>query len=114
MLDFQVEEFDEAVDYIISMIGSDFEKSVALAGLITENPQDYTGPQALRSAVRLSAYRYKIGLAAQFWKIKSAETKLKKDRLVKDALMLAYDALGEVINTLKLAARHDHDMVSSR
>lgn len=109
-----IEDFDHAIDYISEMIGSSFQKTIALAEEIIENPSNFTGPQAKITAIKLASHRYKIGVAAQQWKIKSAQTKKLSDRLIKDALMVSYDALLEVINTLKLEARHDHDLSGTR
>jgi len=113
-LDMQIETFDDAIEYVMDLIGSEFEKSLGLANSILENPSDYTGPQAAITAIKLSTHRYKIGIAAQYWKIKSAQTKTLPDRLVKDCLMSAFTGLEEVINTLKIVARHEHELVGSR
>lgn len=108
---YQIETFEDAVEYIEGMIGKDFEKTMDLVSAILENPSNYTGPQAAVAAIKVSGYRTRLGLQAQHWKLKSAKTKKSQDRLVKDALMVLYDALTEVINTLKLTARHEHELV---
>jgi hypothetical protein len=110
-LEYNINTFDEAVEYLIDMIGSEFEKSLRMANTIIENPGDFTGPQAAVTAIKLANQRYKIGMAAQYWKNKSVGSSNRQDKLVKDALMTAYDALVEVINTLKLVARHEHELV---
>lgn len=104
---FEIDNFDDAVDYVVSMIGSEFEQSYRLANAIIANPGDYTGPQAGITAQKLAAQRYKIGLAAQYWKQKGGTGAKPHDRMIKNALHLAYQALEEVINTLKLTARQD-------
>jgi hypothetical protein len=109
-MEFNIESFDDALDYVVEMVGAEFERSIALANSILEEPSKFTGPQAAITAIKLANQRYKIGVAAQYWKIKSAQTKKLDDRLIKDALMVAYDALTEMINTLKLTARHEHEL----
>lgn len=110
-MEFNIETFDDALEYTMDLIGAEFDKALQLSNAIIAKPSDYTGPQAAMSAIKMSTYRYKIGLAAQYWKIKSSQTKKLQDRLVKDSLMCAYDGLSEVINTLKITARHDHELV---
>lgn len=110
----EITNFDDAVDYAMELIGSDFEASLKLANAILADPSSYTGPQAAATAQKMAAHRYKIGVVAQQWKIKSSQTKRMQDRLVKDSLMVAYDAIEEIINTLKLAARADMLLATSR
>jgi hypothetical protein len=107
---FSITTFDDAIEYILDLIGSEFEKAINLTNKILENPSDYTGPQAAMSAIKMAGYRMKIGVAAQLWKQRSTNTKKPQDRLIKDALMVMYDGLSEVINTLKLVARHEHEL----
>lgn len=114
MLKLEFDSFEEAVEYVMDLVGGEFEKSLQLSQAILANPDQYTGPQAAIAAIKLSNHRYHIGVKAQLAKIKSAQTKNLQDRLVKDALMVGYDALGEMINTLKLTARHDHDLSGTR
>src|ERR1051325_11525661 len=95
---FTLAGFDEVLDYIADAIGSDFAKSVNLAQDMIDNPTDYSGPQASLAAIKLAAYRTKIGVVVQYYKQKSTETKKPSDRLTKDALMVIYDALQELIN----------------
>lgn len=110
-MDWEIKTPEDAIEYIVGLIGADFEKALGLSTKILETPTDYTGPQAAMAAIKMSNYRFKIGQAAQYWKIKSAQSKNLQDRLIKDSLMAAYDALQEVINTLKLVARHEHELV---
>lgn len=110
----EIETFDDAVEYAMELIGSDFEKSLRLANSIIEDASNYTGPQAAMTAQKLAVHRYKIGVAAQHWKIEAAKTKKLSDRLIKDSLMVAFTALEEVINTLKLTARSDINVATSR
>ena len=113
-IDLKIESFEEAIDYAVEMVGSDFEKAVSLTAAIIANPEQYTGPQATISAVKMATYRSRIGLAAQYWKIKSAQTKRLDDRLIKDSLMVMYDSLLEVINVLKITGKHEHEIVHGR
>lgn len=113
-IDLKLETFDEAVEYVMDMIGSNFEKALSLGNAILEDPSSYTGPQAAITAIKLANHRYKIGIAAQYWKLKSAQTKSLQDRLIKDCLMATFSGLEEVINTLKIVARHEHELVGSR
>lgn len=105
-----IEDPDQALEYITSLIGEDFEKALGLSAAILANPSDYTGPQAAMTAIKMAGYRYRIGILAQYWKNKCVGGSNRQDKLVKDALMCAYDGLVEVINTLKLTARHEHDL----
>lgn len=109
-----INTFEEAVEYLTDMIGDQFEKSLRTANSIIDDPSSYTGPKAAVTAVQLSVQRYKIGEAAQYWKNKSVGSSNRQDKLIKDALMTAYDALVEVINTLKLVARHEHELANTR
>lgn len=110
-IDLTIEDFEQAIEYIMDQIGSDFDQALRLANGIIAAPNDYTGPQAAQAAVAMAQYRYRIGVAAQYWKVKSAQTKKLQDRLVKDALMSAFTGLEEVINTLKIVARYDYNIV---
>lgn len=112
MIKLDIETFDDAIDYTIELIGADYEKAIKLANSILEDPNSFmTGPAAAITAIKLAIYRQKIGSAAQYWKIKSSNTKKLDDRLVKDSLIVMFTSLEEVINTLKIVARHDHEMV---
>lgn len=111
---FEIDNFDDAVDYVISMIGSDFERSLKIAEAVLEDPGHYTGRQAARAAVELSAHRYKIGVAAQFWKKRSVQTKKDTDRMVKDALMMAYDAIKDVVDALKKVSTLDYELANAQ
>lgn len=113
-MEVKIESFDQAVEYAMELIGSEFEKSLQLCNSILADPADYTGPQAAIAAQKLAVHRYKIGVAAQHWKIEAAKTKKMSDRLIKDSLMVAFTALEEVINTLKLTARADINVATSR
>lgn len=110
----EIETFDQAIDYAMDLIGSEFEKSLRLCNSILDDPGSYTGPQAAMAAQKLAVHRYKIGVAAQHWKIEATKTKKLSDRLIKDSLMVAFTALEEVINTLKLTARSDINIATSR
>src|ERR1044072_137662 len=92
---FEIKTFDESIEFCADFIGSDFRKSVERAMAIAEDPNHFTGPVAAVEARRLAAYRVNIGIVAQEWKLKSANTKKPQDRLIKDALMCLYDSLLE-------------------
>lgn len=109
--DVSITTFDDAVDYIIDMIGSDFQKALTIANGILNDPSQYSGAQATMAAMKLAAQRTKIGLAAQHWKQEATRTKKPHDRLIKDSLMVLYDSLLELINTLKAAARFEREVV---
>lgn len=104
-------EFEEIVEYVAEMVGSDFMKVINLANDFLENPSEYTGVQAAMLASKISFYRTRIGVMGSYMKYKSSQTKKPSDRMTKDALLTIYDALVENINTLKLLARHEKEMV---
>jgi hypothetical protein len=106
-----LDDFDEIVEYVAEMVGKEFMRTVQIANDIIENPSEYAGIQASITAIKLASHRTKIGVAAQYFKMKSAETKKPHDRLTKDALMVMYTSLEEMINTLKLSARIEKDMI---
>lgn len=108
---YTIETFDDACEYIVSMLDPKFEKSLDLVNLILANPEQYTGVQAGFAAIKIAGYRTWIGLQAQHWKLRAAQTKKLQDRLVKDSLMVMYDSLIEVINTLKLVSRQEAELV---
>lgn len=111
---FDISNFDDAIDYVVSMVGSDFEETMKIANDIIENPENYTGPKAAATAQMLAAHRYKIGVAAQYWKGKAAikDGGTKQDQMIKNALHLGWEAIEEVINTLKITARYDHQLAN--
>lgn len=108
-----ITDFDSAVEYVADMVGGDFNKAIQLTNAIINSPSEYTGPQALMTALKLSAYRVKVGSAAQYAKLNSVQTKKPQDRLVKDALMCLYDGLLELINCLKAIARNEREVIVS-
>ena len=108
---YDIETFDDAIEYITGMIGSDFDRAIKLTNAIIEKPSDFTGPQALMAAIKLAAYRVKVGIAAQDWKQLSTHSKKPTDRLIKDALMCLYDGLLELINCLKAIARNEREVL---
>lgn len=110
---YTIKTFDEAIEYVADFIGSDFRKSIDRAMLIADDPNHFTGPVAAVEARRLAAYRVSIGIAAQEWKLKSANSKRPQDRLVKDALMCLYDSLLELINCLKVGVRMERDIINN-
>lgn len=110
--DVQITTFDEAVDYMIDLIGSDFKKALTLASHILEDPHSYSGPQATMAAMKLAVHRTRIGVAVQHWKQESARTKKPHDRLIKDSLMVMYDSLLEMINTLKAHSKYEREVIT--
>lgn len=108
---YEIETFDEAVEYIIDSLDEKFGKTLELVNVILANPDQYTGPQAAFAAIKVAGYRTFLGLEGQHWKLRSSQTKKLQDRLVKDALLVMYDGLLEVINCLKLVARQEHELV---
>jgi hypothetical protein len=109
-MEVKIETIDDAIDYIVDIVGSDFERAFKLANSILDDPGGFTGPQSVVLAKKLAVYRYKLGIAAQWWKQEATRTKKQSDRLIKDALMTACSYLEEVINTLKLEARQDYGL----
>lgn len=110
---FEVKTFDEAVEYISDLIGSDFDKAIQQTNAIIADPSGHTGPQAVVTAAKLAAYRVKVGIVAQQWKQTSTNTKKPQDRLIKDALMCLYDGLLELINCLKAVARNEREVLTN-
>ena len=110
---FDIDNYEDAIDYTVSEIGEEFEEALKIANAIIANPGDYTGPQAAVTAIKLSAYRYKIGVAGAYWQHKSVGNPNRTVKMKKDALKISYDALQEIINTLKLTARHDHQLAQN-
>lgn len=110
-MDWTITEFDDAIDYVIELIGSNFKKALEQTNAILEDPQSFTGAQASMAAMKLAAHRTKVGVVAQHWKLKSANTKKPHDRLIKDSLLVLYDGLLELINTLKAVARYEREVV---
>lgn len=100
-------DFDEIVEYVAGGVGDTFIRVVTIAQDIIDNPTEYHGQQASMTAVKLAAYRTKIGTLASYYKIKTPETKRPSDRLTKDALLTMYNSLEELINTLKIQARQE-------
>jgi hypothetical protein len=110
-IDWSVNTFASAVEYIADMIGDDFEKVINQVNRYLENPTSLNGPQAKILAARLAGYRVKIGLAKTFWQYRSSHTKNLQDRMIKDACFSLYDSLLEFINTMKIIAKQDADLV---
>lgn len=96
---------DDIVEYVASMVGTDFMRVVQIAQDVIDNHSKYLGLQALSAAKRLSAYRVKMGVLDAYYKQKSVATKDPQDRLIKEAIIVINHNLEEAINCLKLAAR---------
>jgi hypothetical protein len=102
-----LKSFDDVLLYVETLVGGDFAEAMQLASQIIQNPLHYTGPQAGMMAMRLAVHRYRIGVAAQYWKYQSSQTKKPEERITRDALMAAFAGLEEVIMTLKLISKSE-------
>jgi hypothetical protein len=71
---------------------------------IIQRPEHYVGMQAIKYANILAAYRTLMIVKSQSFKRKSTMMS-EKDKFVNDIWKTMYEALGENINALKLAAR---------
>ncbi len=110
-LNLSLYSWQDVIDTVAETVGDGFLKVIALTQKILDNPEEYTGPQAAMAAIKLAAYRTQIGVVGQYYKLKSANTKIPHDRLIKDALLAMFTSLEEQINTLKLVARHDREIL---
>ncbi len=108
---YEFENFESACEYVVESLDPKFGKTLDLVNLILATPYQYTGQQAAFAAIKIAGYRTFIGLQAQHWKLRAAQTKKLQDRLVKDALLVMYDGLLEVVNCLKLVARQEHELI---
>ena len=112
---FNWEDFVEtdALDYIASLMGREFERAVNLTNKIIEDPTHYTGIQALGAAQRLSNFRFKIGAEAEKYKQLAQKSPTPPNKLIKGTLIMAYNAIEEMIMTLKALGRYEKDVVGS-
>lgn len=96
---------EDIYDALGNKEGEEFARVMMIVDDIIDNPNKYTGHQALRSAAVLAAHRTRISLRAQLYKTtdKSIVTRRRKD-----LLMSMYQALEENINTLKLLGKMDN------
>lgn len=104
-------DFEEIIEYVAEQVGGDFKKAVSLANDMLENPSSYTGFEASMAARRLAAYRVKLGIEGSYLKLKTPQTKRPLDRLTKDAVLVMYDSLLELINCLKAQAKYEKETV---
>jgi len=97
------------LDEIAAVLGreeyDEFNACMAIVQKILDSPSAMMGSEALVAAAKLAALRTKIGARAQYYKT-SDKSIIQRRR--KDILMLMYDALQEVINTMKLLGRMEH------
>lgn len=71
---------------------------------IIERPEHYVGMQAIRYANILASYRTLMIVKSQAFKRRSTMMN-EQDKFVNDIWKTMYEALGENINVLKLAAK---------
>jgi hypothetical protein len=71
---------------------------------IIERPEHYVGMQAIRYANILASYRTLMIVKSQAFKRRSTIMN-EQDKFVNDIWKTMYEALGENINALKLAAK---------
>jgi len=94
-------------EMITSMMGDkagEFLECLRIVEDIIENPDQYLGMQAIKSANTLAAYRTLMIVKSQVFKRKSAVMG-EQDKFVNDIWKTMYEALGENINALKLAGK---------
>jgi hypothetical protein len=71
-IEWTLSDFDEVVEYVADLVGSDFKRAVLVAQDITENPSEYSGVQASMTAIKLASYRVRIGVEGSYYKLRSA------------------------------------------
>ena len=82
----------------------EFIKCIRIVEDIIQNPDHYLGGQAVKYANILAAYRTLMIIKSQAFKRKSSVMD-DQDKFVNDIWKTMYEALGENINALKLAAK---------
>lgn len=97
------------VDYetLGSMMGDNSEEFIQCMRIVDDiinNPHDYVGGQAIKYANQLAAYRTAMIIKSQVFKRKSSIMS-ENDKFVNDIWKTMYEALGENINVLKIAAK---------
>lgn len=95
------------IDFIAENMGDkskEFIECMKIVQDIIENPNDYVGGQAVKYANMLAAYRTQMIIKSQAFKRRSSLMN-ENDKLVNDIWKTMYEALGENINVLKIAAR---------
>lgn len=97
------------IDMISNMMGDksdEFIECIRIVQDIAERPEHYVGGQALKYANQLAGYRTIMIVKSQMYKRKSSLMS-EEDKFVNDVWKTMYEALGENINVLKLAARNN-------
>ena len=82
----------------------EFVECIRIVEDIIHNPDHYLGGQAVKYANILAAYRTLMIIKSQAFKRKSSVMN-DQDKFVNDIWKTMYEALGENINALKLAAK---------
>ena len=82
----------------------EFIECIRIVEDIIQNPEHYLGGQAVKYANILAAYRTLMIIKSQAFKRKSSVMN-DQDKFVNDIWKTMYEALGENINALKLAAK---------
>jgi len=95
------------IDRISELMGDqagEFIECMKIVQDIIDRPETYVGGQAIRYANQLAAYRTTMIIKSQMYKRKSSMM-VEEDKFTNDIWKTMYEALGENINVLKLAAR---------
>jgi hypothetical protein len=98
------------VDFIAQNMGDrskEFIDCMRIVQDIIDNPGHYVGMQAVKYANLLAAYRTQMIIKSQAFKRRSSLMS-EQDKLVNDIWKTMYEALGENINVLKIAAKGGH------
>jgi hypothetical protein len=94
-------------DILIAQMGDkadEFIECLKIVEDIINNPDHYTGMQAIKYANMLAAYRTIMIIKSQIFKRKSAVMD-EQDKFANDIWKTMYEALAENINVLKIAAK---------
>lgn len=84
--------------------GEEFIECMRIIQDIIENPNGYVGMQAVKYLNILAAYRTVMIVKSQAFKRRSSIMN-EQDKFVNDIWKTMYEALGENINALKIAAK---------
>lgn len=99
--------FFVTVEQIESAMGDQADEFIACMKIVQDiiaHPETYVGGQAIKYANQLAAYRTMMIIKSQAYKRKS-QIMDEGDKMTNDIWKTMYEALGENINVLKLAAR---------
>jgi hypothetical protein len=94
-------------DVLVAQMGDqaeEFVECIRIVEDIIKNPDHYLGYQAIKYANILASYRTLMIVKSQLFKRRSS-IMTEQDKFVNDIWKTMYEALGENINALKLAAR---------